>query len=93
MTNDAMYLVLIVVLVLSLLALLAKRHQKGLSGFKSLITPIFSYLIGIVILLSFYTHTFGPWTFYVSVVLLIGALFGLKYMRQAMIEAAEKESA
>lgn len=90
MTNDAMYLVLIVVLVLSLLALIAKRKQRGLSGMKSMITPIFSYLIGIVILISFYTHTFGPWTFFVSVILFIGALFGMKYMKAAMIEAANK---
>ena len=92
MSNDSMYLVMIVVLVLSLLALIAKRKQKGLSGLKSMITPIFSYLIGIVILISFYTHTFGPWTFYASVVLFLGALFGLKYMKEAMVGAAEKNT-
>lgn len=91
MTNDMMYLVLIVVLVLSLLALIAKRSQSGVKGFKSLITPILSYLIGIVILLSFYTHTFGPWTFYVCTVLFIGALFGIKSMRAAMVEAAQQK--
>lgn len=92
MTDNTMYLILIVVLVMSLLALIAKRKQKGLAGFKSMITPIFSYSIGIVLLISFYTQTFGPWTFYVSIVLFIGALFGIKYMREAMVEASQKES-
>lgn len=83
-----MYLLMIAILVLSLLALVAKRKQKGLNGFKSLLTPIFSYMIGIVVLISFYTHTFGPWTFFVCVGLLLGALVCMRYMKQALIEAA-----
>ncbi len=68
-----------IIFIISIFFLLRSRRKYAITGFKTLLTPICFYIIGILGVIGLWTNSFGLFLWMVMVSLLLLAAYFTKY--------------
>jgi uncharacterized membrane protein YhaH (DUF805 family) len=79
MLKVVLTIIMLIVFVISLSILIRQRRMQGITGFKSILTPICFYLIGVTGIIGLWTQSFGIVLFSLSVILLFLAAYFTRY--------------
>jgi len=75
-------IITIIALIISVAFVIYQRRQKGITGFKTALTPICFYLIAIINLVAIWTESLGIITWMLSILLLFLAAYFTKFFPQ-----------
>lgn len=69
-----------IIFIISIFFLLRSRRKYAITGFKTLLTPICFYMIGILGAIGLWTHSFGLFLWILIVSFLLLAAYFTKYL-------------
>ncbi|KAA0547107.1 hypothetical protein FZW96_14110 [Bacillus sp. BGMRC 2118] len=73
-------IILILSLIFSIMFVVRKRKKAGITGYKSMLTSICFYLIGLTNLCAYWFDFIGVWSWCITFILLIMGAYFTKYM-------------
>lgn len=80
MMEIVLSIVAVIILVISVISVIKQRKKAGITGFKSMLTPISFFLISINCLLAIWFKYMGLAVWLINVVLLLLAAYCTEYL-------------
>ncbi|MCA1054135.1 hypothetical protein LCM10_03980 [Rossellomorea aquimaris] len=81
MLQNILSIILTIVLIASIIYVIRKRKKAGITGFKTALTSICFFLIGVVNLLAYWFDFMGFWNWALTIILLMAGAYFTKFMR------------